>query len=115
MLKRILSSKWPTLFLGFVAAVLLHWAATSSEKHLETRLHEGIHSPWFYGPCALFALFTGYVTWWLTERHRVIKDLARYMKANRSAQITAAERKCECLILFLSTQTPVGLNPASAG
>lgn len=103
-----------TLALGFLAAVLLHWTAIGTEEHIRERFHDLIRSPFFYAPCGLATLLGSYLVWARVERHRHLRDLARHFHANRAAQLTAGERRCDCLICFLSPQKPVLLKERPA-
>jgi hypothetical protein len=105
-LPRDVARLW-TLALGFLAAVLLHWTATGAEEHIKARFQDLIRSPYFYAPCGLATLLASYFVWARVEHHRHVHDLARRFHANRAAQLTAGERRCECLICFLSPQKPV--------
>jgi hypothetical protein len=103
-----------TLALGFLAAVLLHWTATGAEEHIKESFRDLISSPYFYAPCALATLLSSYLVWARVEHHRHVRDLARRLHSNRAAQLTAGERKCECLICFLSPQKPALLKQRPA-
>jgi hypothetical protein len=103
-----------TLALGFLAAVLLHWTATGAEEHIKARFQNLISSPYFYAPCGLATLLGSYLVWARVEHHRHIRDVARLLHGNRAAQFTAGERKCDCVICFLSPQKPVLLKQRPA-